>query len=145
VQGAATWYGVFDMATIAAQARQDKAMSRDVPEAPEWQLLGCFGNKKRKPKQIAAASPVTYVDRNDPPMLLIVGSPDTTVPYQQTLEMADRIEAACVKHRLIVLPGVNHSFIGENLEQTRDANLKALSATLQFFDQTIGNASSTNG
>jgi len=37
-KGGVTRYGVFDMATIAAQAREDKAMSRDVPDAPEWQL-----------------------------------------------------------------------------------------------------------
>ena len=62
------------MTTIAEQARQDKAMSRDVPEVPEWQLLGCFGNEKCSAKQIADASPVTYVDRNSSPMLLIVGT-----------------------------------------------------------------------
>jgi dipeptidyl aminopeptidase/acylaminoacyl peptidase len=143
VQGGVAWYGVFNMATIAAQSRQDKAMSRDAPEAPEWQLLGCFG-KKCKPQQIAAASPVNYVDRNDPPMFLIVGTEDTTVPYHQTLEMAEKLKAAGVKHEHIVLSGINHSFIGKTPEQTRDANLKALAATFQFIDQTIGNASSTN-
>jgi hypothetical protein len=56
---AVTWYGVFDMATIAAQAKQDKATSRDVLEAPEWQLLGCVGNEC-KPKQIAAARSACY-------------------------------------------------------------------------------------
>jgi acetyl esterase/lipase len=143
VQGGVAWYGVFDMATIADQARKAKALSRDVAEAPEWRLLGCFG-KKCRPKQIAAASPVTYVDRNDPPMLLIVGTEDTTVPYLQTLEMTEKLKSAGVKHELIVLPGINHSFIGKTLEQTRDANLKALDATFRFIDQTIGNASSTN-
>lgn len=116
-------------------------MSRDVPEAPEWQLLGCFANEC-KPKQIAAASPVTYVDRKDPPMLLIVGTEDTTLPHQQTLEMAQKLNSAGVKHELIVLPDVNHSFIGKTPEQTRDANLKALAATFKFIDQTIGNAQS---
>ncbi len=143
VQGGVTWYGVFDMATIADQSRQDKAMSRDVPDAPEGQLLGCFGNKCKQ-EQIAAASPVTYVDRNDPPMLLIVGTEDTMVPYHQTLEMAEKLKAAGVKHELIVLPGINHSFIGKTPDQTRDANLKALAATFQFIDRTIGSASTAN-
>jgi acetyl esterase/lipase len=80
VQGGVAWFGVFDIATITEQARKAKAFSRDVPEAPEWQLLGCFANEC-KPEQIAAASPVSYVDRNDPPMSLIVGTEDTTVPY----------------------------------------------------------------
>jgi acetyl esterase/lipase len=65
-------------------------------------------------------------------------------PHQQTLEMAEKLKSAGVKHELIVLPGLNHSFIGKTPEQTRDANLKALVTTFRFIDQTIGNAASTN-
>jgi acetyl esterase/lipase len=136
VQGGVTWYGVFDIATIAAQARQDKAMSRDVPDAPEWRMLGCSA-RQCKEGQIAAASPVTYVDAKDPPMLLIVGTEDTTVPYHQTLEMAERLKAAGVPHELMVIPSVDHVFIGETAEQTREANLKALDATFRFIDETM--------
>jgi len=140
VQGAVSWYGIFDFATIADQAQQDKAMSREDPNAPEWQLLGCYGNSKCDPGKIAAASPVTYVDRNDPPMLLIVGSEDKLVPYRQTTEMAEKLKAAGAQVELIVLPGLNHSFIGKTPEQTRDANLKALDATFRFIDKTMKNA-----
>jgi hypothetical protein len=52
--------------------------------------------------------------------------------------------AAGVKHEIIVLSGIDHSFIGKTPEQTRDANLQALSATFQFIDRTIGNAFGTN-
>lgn len=139
VQGGVAWYGVFDMATIADQARQERAMPRDFRVAPEWQLLGCFASECT-PALIAAASVVTYVDRDDPPMLLMVGTEDTTVPHQQTLEMAATLESAGVKHELIELPGINHSFIGKTPEATRDANLKALAATFAFIDRTIGAA-----
>jgi acetyl esterase/lipase len=139
VQGAVSWYGVFDFATIAAQAQQDKALSREDPQAPEWQLLGCSGNSKCDPELIAAASPVTYVDRNDPPMLLIVGSEDTLVPYQQTGEMAEKLKAAGAQVELIVLPALNHSFMGKTPEQTRDGNLRALDATFHFIDKTLKN------
>ncbi len=141
LQGAVAWYGVFDMATIAQQAREDHAMSRDDPGAPEWRLLGCFGDKQCDRKRIAEASPITYVDTADPPMLLIVGSADTVVPYQQTLEMADRLQAAGVAHRLIVLNGLDHGLVGRTPQQTRDAALQALAATFRFIDQTIGTAS----
>jgi acetyl esterase/lipase len=142
VQGGVAWYGVFDMATIADQARGTKVMSRDGPDAPEWRLLGCFG-KECQPEEVAAASPVTYVDRDDPPMLLIVGTEDTTVPHQQTLEMADTLKAAGAQYELVALPAVGHGLIGKTLEETRDANLKALAATFRFIDQTIGNTAVT--
>ena len=71
------------------------------------------------------------------PMLLIVGDADMTVPYHQTLEMADKLKAAGVPHELMVLPGIDHSFLGKTPEQTRAANLKALDATFRFIDQTL--------
>lgn len=73
-------------------------------------------------------------------MLLIVGSADTTVPYHQTLEMADRLKSVDVPHELIVLPGLDHSFIGKTQEETSDANLRALAATFRFFDEKLGKA-----
>ena len=72
-------------------------------------------------------------------MLLIVGSEDTLVPYQQTGEMAEKLKAAGAPVELIVLPGLNHSFIGKTPEQTRDGNLKALDATFHFIDKTLKN------
>jgi acetyl esterase/lipase len=137
VQGSVAWFGLFDIATVQAQAREVKALSRDEADAPEWRLLGCFA-AACQPAQLAAASPASYVDRTDPPMLLIVGSDDTVVPTKQTLEMAAKLAAAGVKHDMVVLPGVDHSFIGKSPEATRDANLKALAATFEFIDRTIG-------
>lgn len=137
VQGGIAWYGAFDMVTLQAQARDAHALSRDDRDAPEWRLLGCFASECGT-SRLAAASPITYVDRKDPPMLLIVGSADTTVPTQQTLDMAARLATMSVKHELIVLPGVNHEFIGKTPEVTREASLKALAATFSFIDETIG-------
>jgi acetyl esterase/lipase len=137
VQGSVAWFGVFDMTTIQSQAREVHALSRDERDAPEWRLLGCFATQCR-PQQLAAASPITYVDKNDPPMLLIVGNADTTVPTEQTLQMAGKLESAGVKHELLVLPGVNHQFLGKTQAATREANLKALAATFQFIDRVIG-------
>ncbi|MBS0275041.1 MAG: alpha/beta hydrolase [Proteobacteria bacterium] len=138
VQGAVSWYGVFDFSTIAAQAREGHSrISRDRADAPEWRLLGCFA-PDCKNGQIAAASVVTYVTRKSPPMLLIVGDNDSIVPHQQTLEMAGRLTAAGVLRELIVMHGIDHSLIGKTLEETRRANLKALDATFRFIDETIG-------
>jgi dipeptidyl aminopeptidase/acylaminoacyl peptidase len=100
-------------------------------------MLGCFATECKK-GQIAAASPVTYVDAKDSPMLLIVGNKDTTVPYHQTLEMAEKLKSAGVAAEVIVIPDINHSFIGNSAKQTRDANLRALAATFEFIDKVMG-------
>jgi acetyl esterase/lipase len=139
VRGSVAWFGVFDTATIAAQAKQDGAFSRDVADTPEWRLLGCFASECRN-GQMAAASPVTYVDAKTPPMLLIVGDADKTVPYHQTLEMEQKLKAAGVAHELMVIPEVAHMLVGKTLVQTRDANLAALEATFRFIDKTMKGA-----
>jgi hypothetical protein len=71
--------------TIADQSRKAKGLPRNVPETPDCQLLGCFAHQC-KPDQLAAACPVTYVDRTSPPMFLIAGTEDTMLPYQESLE-----------------------------------------------------------
>ena len=71
-------------------------------------------------------------------MLLIVGSEDMTVPMKQTLEMASKLQAAGVKHDLLVLQGLDHNLIGKTPDATREANLKALDATFRFIDDKIG-------
>ena len=132
VQGAVTWYGVFDFASIADQSRQTGSMGG----APR-PFLGC------RPEgdcgaQIRVASPVTYVDRTDPPFLIIAGKSDRTVPYLQSVEMAERLKAAGVPADLILIPDVDHSFIGKTPEATRAATLQALSSTFDFIDRTVG-------
>ena len=144
VQAFVSWFGVFDFATFQAQARETSTMSRETRDAPEWRLLGCFANEC-KSEQLAAASPSFYLDATDPPMLLIVGDNDTVVPTKQTLEMADKAKQAGIKYELMVLPGVNHSFIGKSETETREANLKALAATFDFFDRTIGGSEANAG
>ena len=69
--------------------------------------------------QLAAASLVASVNAQPPPMLLIVGDQDKTVPQQQTLEMAEMLKQAGVAHELMVIPGVDHMFLGKTPASTR--------------------------
>jgi acetyl esterase/lipase len=137
VQGAVAWYGVFDLGTIAEQCRKAKALSRDMPDQMEWMMLGCF-DRACDAARLALASPVHHLDRSDPPMLLISGTADTLVPYAQTAEMNDALATAGVRHELLAIPGVDHFFIGKTKAETRDANLKALAATVRFIDKLFG-------
>jgi 4-hydroxy-3-methylbut-2-enyl diphosphate reductase IspH len=52
------------------------------------------------------------------------------------------LKAAGTAPELMVIPGAGHGLIGKTLEQTRDANLKALDATFRFIDKTMKNAAS---
>jgi dipeptidyl aminopeptidase/acylaminoacyl peptidase len=43
-----------------------------------------------------------------------------------------------VRTEVIELPGVDHSFIGHTPAATREASLKALQATFDWFDAAVG-------
>lgn len=144
VRGAAIWYGVFDLATIAAQAKAAGVGGHDVPGSAEWKMLGCFADACPN-GAIAAASPVAHVEPRMPPMLLIAGRRDRQVPFQQSVEMADRLKAAGVPAELILLDDIDHSFIGATPAATRTATLRAWEATVRFIDRTIGPAARQSG
>lgn len=59
-------------------------------------------------KIAAAASPVTYVTRDDPPVLLIHGDADRIVPFQQSEVMKAALGAAGVPAKLLRIPGADH-------------------------------------
>lgn len=127
-QAAVTWYGVFDFGALAAgrTTGSDPAGAR---------LLGCQG--ECQPESYALASPVTYIDAKDPPMLLIHGDEDKTVPVAQSHLAEARLKAAGVPVQSIYIPGVDHSFIGRTAAETRAATLKATNATFDFLHQQL--------
>ncbi len=137
IEGAVAWYGVFDMTTIADQARVAHAGSRDLATAPEWRLLGCVGPACH-PDLLRSASPALSVGPSTPPMLLVTGDGDRVVPFQQSVEMAARLEAAGIVRELVVMPGLDHNLAGRTADESRAANLRAFAATLRFIERTIG-------
>ncbi|HEV2118329.1 MAG TPA: alpha/beta hydrolase [Terriglobales bacterium] len=54
------------------------------------------------------ASPVVYVNKNTPPFLLIHGSKDEDVPYDQSVEMCARMKQVGARCELITIPGAPH-------------------------------------
>ncbi|PSJ42311.1 alpha/beta hydrolase [Sphingomonas deserti] len=131
VDTAVIWYGVFDLAAIAAQA--GRPMAHRAPDAPEWRLLGCVYPTCLR-EAVTLASPISHVDAKDPPMLLIAGDSDKIVPSEQSRQMAAALDRAGVRNRLILIPGADHSFIGPTSAQTRKATVSAVEATFAWFD-----------
>jgi len=124
VQGAVAWYGIFDFATMPGREN-------------ERGYLGC-GRAECTPEQMSRASARSYLSDNTPPILLIAGADDRTVPPQQSLDFHAAMQARGLKSEIHIIPGVDHSFIGKTPEQTRAASREALALTFDFFDRQIG-------
>ena len=59
-------------------------------------------------KLFAASSPISHVSRSAPPVLLIHGDVDRTVPYQQSVAMESALRAVNVPVSLLRIPGGDH-------------------------------------
>lgn len=75
-----------------------------------------------------AASPVTYIDKNDAPILHLQGTKDALVPYNQAYLLADAMTNAGLAGRVELLSGANHGWGG--LEKARTE-----AAAAAFFDE----------
>jgi dipeptidyl aminopeptidase/acylaminoacyl peptidase len=77
--------------------------------------------------------PVRNVTPDYPPTLLIHGTRDTDVPYEQSVEMDKVLTRVGVEHRLILVPNAGHGLPGGDPKQVADA----YSAAFEFVNGRI--------
>jgi alpha-L-fucosidase 2 len=83
---------------------------------------------------LAAASPINHVTAAAPPVLLVHGDADKSVPYAQSLAFKARLDAAGVPCRLITVAGAPHSFFA--WEKLGDTAYKA--EMIAWINATLG-------
>jgi acetyl esterase/lipase len=88
-------------------------------------LLG--GDPGDKKDLAVKANPITYLDKADPPVLILHGDKDTAVPLSQSELFRDALKAAGVAHELIVVAGAGH-----DRRVLNDATTKKLK---EFFEK----------
>jgi acetyl esterase/lipase len=96
-------------------------------DAHEVLPLWLGGNLEQARLRHVQASPLNWVTPNAVPTLLIHGTEDKYVAYEQALWMRDRLAACGVEVELLTLQGAGHGFKGADSE-------KADQALLAFFE-----------
>src|SRR3569623_693685 len=102
VQGAAIWYGAVDLVAHGSEPGTALAASNMAG------LLGCPADACEAVER--AASPITYVRPDTPPMLLIHGTADEEVSVEQTRRMAARLQAAKLPDKEAYLGSASHDW-----------------------------------
>lgn len=67
-----------------------------------------LGDKANDQVFAASVSPITYVTKNSPPVFIVHGDADPTVPYQQSVDLHKKLKEAGVKTEFITVPGGLH-------------------------------------
>lgn len=128
-QGVILWYPITDVETMEIR--------RPNGEGAVANMLGC--QLRACPAGFARlASPVAHVDAGDPPFLIIHGDSDKTVPVSQSQNLYDALKAKGVDAELLIIPGVDHSFMGASPEANRATNTMVIARVNAFIDRVVG-------
>ena len=74
-------------------------------------LIGAFAGQDLGPEEgrrYWEASPVNFVSADDPPILLLHGDADQTVPFEQAELMSDALNGVGVETYIVRIPGAGH-------------------------------------
>lgn len=131
------WYGPYDIAVmldgLRGAAAHTAAMSPQERAESEGGLafFGCTADACSTDLELA--SPIAWVDSDDPPTLLLHGSADSLVPMAQSVALRDRLEAAGVPVTLERIDGVGHGWTGADPAATAAASRQALAVTTDWL------------
>lgn len=121
VQAVCDWYGPTDFMDFGKE-------NRFSPASPEALLLG--GPADLVSKVTRAATPATYLSQETPPMLLIHGNQDGTVPFRQSEIFYEQLLANGTPVEFYELEGADHADRHFVQPQIREI-------ILDFFNRTL--------
>ena len=93
-----------------------------------------------EPEMIKVLSPVTHIDRDSAPILLIHSNGDKTVPIAQSQEMLERYKKAGLSADLVTIDGAPHGFW--NMPQW---SAETIEKSAQFFHSVLDQLSAGAG
>lgn len=101
----------------------------DIPEiCKPWVKDFLGGTPAHKPEAAAKASPITFVSKDDSPVLTFQGTKDSLVPFTQAIKLAEAMTTAGVAGRVELMVGAGHGWRGAEMDRT-------IAETFRFFDE----------
>jgi acetyl esterase/lipase len=128
VQATASWYGPTDF-TVG-----EKEFEHHTGRA----VIKLFrGTLEQKPEEYRRASPITYVSRDDPPLLLVQGEQDEIVPFDQAVRMKRAYESQKLAVEFIRVRNAGHDFepVGDQPDSPSVEEIHR--RTVEFFQRTL--------
>jgi acetyl esterase/lipase len=110
VQAVVSWFGPANLLTMQEQAITTDWQDHNDASSPESRLVGDAVQHNKDAAR--AASPVTYVSKNAPPILIQHGTKDRLVPFAQAQELHAALIASGTDATLIAVEGADHCFWG---------------------------------
>src|SRR5215831_20676372 len=103
-----------------------KTWSKELEEIIFVPLIGASFDDK--PELYKKVSPIAYVSHTSPPFLLFHGAEDKLVPPRNSTDMAEKLRAAGVSAKAVIVEGEGHGWDGEKWT-------KSIEQAVAFFDE----------
>ena len=110
VCGVIDWYGPMNLLTLSSQHPPDSEKRPD--DARSWESSMVGSPLQADPSRTRAASPISYVRADAPPIQIHHGTVDGQVPFAQSVEFAAAQRQAGGDVELIVVEGSDHFWTG---------------------------------
>jgi acetyl esterase/lipase len=121
LEGSGGWPDQSSKVQAAVSFAGPTDLSRTFPDTANKIIENFLGAKPADvPDSVRAASPVSYVDSGDAPLLVYHGTLDEIVPVDQAYEMATRMTKAGAPGRVEILIGAHHGWGAEEATRTFD-------------------------
>lgn len=101
VQACLPWYPVVNMTTMDCENEVDSGRSYD-------SLMMGFNVFKEKERAIANC-PISMIKKDAPPIMIIHGNSDKTVPFKQSLEIEEALEKEGAEISIVEIDGADHA------------------------------------
>lgn len=97
---------------------------KDIPAKSVFLLSNFVGTTPEEDKgERKRASPITYLNQGDAPLLIFQGTKDSLVPHTQALVMAEAMTKASVPGRVELMIGADHGWGGDDLVRSWEESL----------------------
>ena len=144
VQAVCDLYGPANFNTVIQQANDDKAVKNifkfNTPSDPYSSLVGV--SLGSDPAKTDAVSPIHFVSKDNPPILILHGTKDALVPYAQSVEFEAALKAQGVPVLLQSLPGSGHGgpmfnkpSVNKLVQAFFDKNLKGMDVKVELVPE----------
>lgn len=124
-----SWYGPCDFEDIQLFNHDDREGFRD-RFGPR--IMGGSSNPAEKAKRYREMSPVSFLTKDSPPLLMIQGDQDTTIPVKQAHRMREALKTIDAPVEILIVENAGHNWrsVGAPIQPSRD---EIVERTIQFI------------
>ena len=124
-----SWYGPCDFAKMDLFNHDDRADFRDRFAA---RIMGSDSGPTEQLDRYREVSPINYLTQDSPPLLMIQGDKDTTIPVKHAYHMKKKADALNAPVEIMIIKNSGHNWraVDADIEPSREAIIRR---TVQFF------------